>query len=155
MTGVVTNAASFVLRLCASFRRCMQCQDFGAGSELAEHQLHRTKTNNNSTLLHQSLRARYNHFQIGQLASAYPPSSTSCFRYLQPYSMSSPRFFSQPIRYLRWASFEKPAIFYSIVVGSLGPVIMVVVPPIRRRLGDGPRPPIPLTYPSQSTLQEE
>jgi len=62
--------------------------------------------------------------------------------------MSSPRFFSQPLRYLRWASYEKPAIFYAFIVGSLGPVIMVVVPPMRRRLGDGPREPIPLTYPS-------
>lgn len=69
-----------------------------------------------------------------------------------PREMSSPRFFSNPIRYLRWVSFEKPAIFYSIIIGSLGPVLMVVVPPIRRRLGDGPREPIPLTYPSTHPL---
>ncbi|MCJ1367754.1 hypothetical protein MMC16_006888 [Acarospora aff. strigata] len=61
--------------------------------------------------------------------------------------MSSPRFFSQPLRYLRWASYEKPAIFYSMVIGSMGPVTLLVVPPMRRRLGDGPREPIPLTYP--------
>ncbi len=66
--------------------------------------------------------------------------------------MSTPRFFSTPLRYLRWVSFEKPAIFYSIVVGSLGPVFMVVVPPVRRRLGDGPREQIPLTYPSKLIL---
>ena len=66
--------------------------------------------------------------------------------------MSVPYFFSTPLRYLRWASFEKPAIFYSIVVGSLGPVFMVVVPPVRRRLGDGPREQIPLTYPSKLAL---
>ena len=64
-------------------------------------------------------------------------------------TMSSiPRFFSQPLRYLRWASIEKPAIFYSIVIGSLGPIVMFVVPPIRHRLGDPQRPQIPLTYPS-------
>lgn len=50
---------------------------------------------------------------------------------------------------MRWASHEKPAIFYSIVIGCLGPVITVIVPPIRRRLGDGPREMIPLTYPSK------
>ncbi|EON65642.1 hypothetical protein W97_04881 [Coniosporium apollinis CBS 100218] len=61
--------------------------------------------------------------------------------------MSTPRFWRQPLSYLRWASHEKPAIFYSFVVGGMGPVMMVTVPSIRRRLGDGPRPPIPLTYP--------
>ncbi|KAI9811971.1 MAG: hypothetical protein M1832_000635 [Thelocarpon impressellum] len=60
---------------------------------------------------------------------------------------TSPRFFSQPLRYLHWASLEKPAIFYSILIGSLGPVFVVAVPPLRRRFGDGPREPIPLTYP--------
>jgi hypothetical protein len=58
-----------------------------------------------------------------------------------------PRFWSQPVRYLRWAAVEKPAIFFSVVIGSLGPVMIVTVPPIRRRFGDGPRPAIPLTYP--------
>lgn len=59
-----------------------------------------------------------------------------------------PRFFSQPLRYLRWASHEKPAIFYSIVIGSIGPLLVATVPGIRARFGDGQRPPIPLTYPS-------
>ncbi|KAI9664298.1 MAG: hypothetical protein M1829_005853 [Trizodia sp. TS-e1964] len=58
-----------------------------------------------------------------------------------------PRFWSQPIRYLRWAAHEKPAIFYSIVVGSMGPITLLTVPPIRRRLGDFDRETIPLTYP--------
>ncbi|KAH6718428.1 hypothetical protein DL95DRAFT_341690 [Leptodontidium sp. 2 PMI_412] len=58
-----------------------------------------------------------------------------------------PRFFSQPLRYLRWAAIEKPAIFYSIVIGSMGPVTVLTVPPIRRMLGDEKRPEIPLTYP--------
>lgn len=65
-------------------------------------------------------------------------------------AMSTPRFWSQPIRYLRWASHEKPAIFYSIVVGLAGPATIVVVPPVRRLIGDEVgRPPIPLTYPSK------
>ncbi|TKA73244.1 hypothetical protein B0A49_06149 [Cryomyces minteri] len=63
--------------------------------------------------------------------------------------MSSPRFFSAPLSYMRWASIEKPAIFYSIVVGCIGPVMMVVVPPLRHRFGDGPREAIPLSYPSE------
>ncbi|MCJ1356831.1 MAG: hypothetical protein MMC33_006827 [Icmadophila ericetorum] len=62
--------------------------------------------------------------------------------------MSIPRFFRQPLRYLHWASIEKPAIFYSIVVGSIGPVMVFTVPPIRRYFGDGPKERIPLTYPN-------
>lgn len=64
--------------------------------------------------------------------------------------MSAPRFFQTPFRYLRYVSHEKPAIFYSFIMGSMGPVILVAAPPIRYRLGDGPRPPIPMTYPSNN-----
>ena len=66
--------------------------------------------------------------------------------------MATPRFFQQPFRYMRWASHVKPAIFYSIIIGSVGPVLVVVVPPIRRRFGDVQREAIPLTYPSESVL---
>ncbi|ELR01791.1 hypothetical protein GMDG_00891 [Pseudogymnoascus destructans 20631-21] len=55
--------------------------------------------------------------------------------------MSTPRFFSQPLKYLHWAAIQKPAIFYSIIVGGIGPVLVLTVPKIRHRLGDGPRPP--------------
>ncbi|RWQ93987.1 putative NADH-ubiquinone oxidoreductase 9.5 kDa subunit [Paecilomyces variotii] len=61
--------------------------------------------------------------------------------------MSAPHFWSTPLRYLRWASYEKPAIFYSIIVGSMGPVALVTLPPIRRFFGDVDPEPIPLTYP--------
>ncbi|TAQ86212.1 hypothetical protein B7494_g5460 [Chlorociboria aeruginascens] len=64
--------------------------------------------------------------------------------------MSTPRFFSQPLKYLHWASIEKPAIFFSIVVGCIGPVMIVTVPPLRHRFGDPNRPEIPLTYPIPS-----
>ncbi|KAI9828280.1 MAG: hypothetical protein M1819_006618 [Sarea resinae] len=63
---------------------------------------------------------------------------------------ATPRFWSQPFRYIRWASHEKPAIFYSLCIGSLGPVFVAVVPPIRRQFGDLPRERIPLTYPIPS-----
>ncbi|KAF2807228.1 NADH-ubiquinone oxidoreductase 9.5 kDa subunit [Mytilinidion resinicola] len=62
-------------------------------------------------------------------------------------STAGPYFFKQPLRYMRWAAHEKPAIFYSLIVGSLGPVSMVTVPPVRRYFGDEDRPKIPLTYP--------
>ncbi|KAI1907091.1 n19m, NADH-ubiquinone oxidoreductase 9.5 kDa subunit [Ophidiomyces ophidiicola] len=64
-----------------------------------------------------------------------------------PHAMSKPVFWSTPIRYMRWAAIEKPAIFYSIVMGSLGPVALVTLPPIRRYFGDVDPPPVPLSYP--------
>ncbi|GAB7347349.1 hypothetical protein MBLNU459_g4286t1 [Dothideomycetes sp. NU459] len=75
--------------------------------------------------------------------SAAPPHSTPV-----PSSTMAPvSFWSAPSTYIRWASREKPAIFWSLVIGSVGPVVALTVPPIRARFGDGPRPQIPLTYP--------
>lgn len=94
---------------------------------------------------HERLEGRFWDYQLGR-----PSWFGSCKHMLIcPDTMSAyPRFFSQPFRYLRWAAIEKPAIFYSIVIGSLGPVTIFVVPPIRTMLGDPKRPEIPLTYPS-------
>nr|POF22331.1 nadh-ubiquinone oxidoreductase 9.5 kda subunit [Quercus suber] len=61
--------------------------------------------------------------------------------------MAPVHFWSSPVAYLHWAARAKPAILWSIAVGSLGPVFLVVGPPIRRYFGDGPRQQIPLTYP--------
>ncbi|PSN60076.1 hypothetical protein BS50DRAFT_579578 [Corynespora cassiicola Philippines] len=59
----------------------------------------------------------------------------------------SPLFFKQPLRYLKWASINKPAYFYSIVVGLTGPALMAVVPPVRRYYGYEKAPKVPMTYP--------
>ncbi|KAF2398010.1 hypothetical protein EJ06DRAFT_513786 [Trichodelitschia bisporula] len=61
--------------------------------------------------------------------------------------MSTPQFWSQPLRYIHWASVRKPAIFWSIVIGCIGPIMAFTIPPIRYRLGDKRRPHIPLSYP--------
>ncbi len=61
---------------------------------------------------------------------------------------AKPVFWSQPFRYLRWASHEKPVLFWSFLVGSMGPISVLVVPPIRHRFGDPNRPKVPMTYPS-------
>ncbi|KAF2019775.1 hypothetical protein BU24DRAFT_419400 [Aaosphaeria arxii CBS 175.79] len=63
-------------------------------------------------------------------------------------SAASPLFWNGPLRYLKWASVNKPAYFYSIIVGCIGPVMVVTVPPIRRYLGEEQIAKIPLTYPS-------
>ncbi|KAK4116973.1 hypothetical protein N656DRAFT_742802 [Canariomyces notabilis] len=60
---------------------------------------------------------------------------------------TSPRFWATPIRYLRWASRERPAYFWSVAIGACGPLTLAIVPPVRRWLGDEDAPPIPLTYP--------
>jgi len=62
-------------------------------------------------------------------------------------SASSPLFFKQPFRYLKWASINKPAYFYSICVGLAGPAIVFTVPPLRRYMGYERTSKIPQTYP--------
>lgn len=59
------------------------------------------------------------------------------------------RFWGSPIRYLRWAAHEKPAIFWSVVIGLMGPASFVFIPPLRRLAGDVDPPRIPLTYPGE------
>ncbi|KAK5458248.1 n19m, NADH-ubiquinone oxidoreductase 9.5 kDa subunit [Exophiala xenobiotica] len=59
------------------------------------------------------------------------------------------RFWGTPIRYLQWAMHEKPAIFWSCVLGGMGPMCFVVVPPLRRWAGDEDPAQIPLTYPGE------
>ncbi|GAB1311753.1 n19m, NADH-ubiquinone oxidoreductase 9.5 kDa subunit [Madurella fahalii] len=65
-------------------------------------------------------------------------------------SATSPRFWATPLRYCRWASRERPAYFWSVVIGACGPLTLVTVPPLRRLLGDHDAKPIPLTYPVPS-----
>ncbi|UKZ55676.1 hypothetical protein TrVGV298_009500 [Trichoderma virens] len=64
-----------------------------------------------------------------------------------PSTMSSPLFWSQPLKYCAWAARERPAYFWSVVVGAAGPALMPIVPPIRHMLGDIDPAPIPVTYP--------
>lgn len=64
--------------------------------------------------------------------------------------MSTPQFWSTPLRYLRWASHERPHFFYPILLACMGPVSLVAIPPIRRALGDVDPEPIPLSYPGKT-----
>ncbi|KAL6872553.1 putative NADH-ubiquinone oxidoreductase [Trichoderma longibrachiatum] len=61
--------------------------------------------------------------------------------------MSAPLFWSTPLKYCSWAARERPAFFWSVVVGAAGPLLMPIVPPIRHMLGDVDPAPIPVTYP--------
>ena len=62
-------------------------------------------------------------------------------------SLGTPRFWAGPLRYLRWSARERPAYFWSVIIGAAGPLAVAVVPPIRKALGDEDAPVIPLTYP--------
>ena len=44
---------------------------------------------------------------------------------------------------------EQPVIFYSIILGLIGPVMVVTVPPVRKSLGWRPAEPIPTSYPGE------
>ena len=41
-------------------------------------------------------------------------------------------------------------LFYSVVLGAIGPVLAYTVPPIREHFGYRPPEPIPITYPRAS-----
>ena len=67
-----------------------------------------------------------------------------------PTAMSAPLFWSTPLRYIRWAAHEKPAILAALCIGAMGPISLAAIPPIRHALGDVDPEPIPLTYPSMN-----
>ncbi|KAG8414764.1 n19m, NADH-ubiquinone oxidoreductase 9.5 kDa subunit [Metarhizium acridum] len=50
--------------------------------------------------------------------------------------MSAPIFWSTPLKYCRWAARERPALFWSVIIGAAGPIAMPIVPPIRKYFGD-------------------
>ncbi len=60
----------------------------------------------------------------------------------------APRFWATPFRFCRWAARERPAYFYSVIIGAAGPLMLAIVPPIRKAIGDEDAPTIPWTYPS-------
>lgn len=65
-------------------------------------------------------------------------------------SAAAPHFWSTPLKYCRWAARERPALFWSFILGAAGPLTMPIIPPIRRALGDVDPAPIPVTYPGES-----
>ncbi|CAO1635695.1 unnamed protein product [Sympodiomycopsis kandeliae] len=63
--------------------------------------------------------------------------------------------FRNTYRYLQNAAHEKPAVFYALVVGAIGPIAVVTVPPIRRHYGWKPAERIPTSYPMPDRPREE
>ncbi|KAH9850408.1 hypothetical protein C2E23DRAFT_834969 [Lenzites betulinus] len=55
--------------------------------------------------------------------------------------------FRQTYRYLQRQAHEQPTIFYAVVIGLIGPVMLVTVPPIRKSLGYKNPEIIPTSYP--------
>ncbi|THG92459.1 hypothetical protein EW026_g8451 [Hermanssonia centrifuga] len=50
-------------------------------------------------------------------------------------------------RYLQRQAHEQPVIFYSCLIGLIGPLIVVTVPPIRKSMGWQYAERLPTTYP--------
>lgn len=61
--------------------------------------------------------------------------------------MSTSAFWSSPLKYIRWAAHERPNVFYSLLIGAMGPVTLLVVPPIRKSMGIKRTEAPPLSYP--------
>ncbi|TFK75252.1 hypothetical protein BDN72DRAFT_955250 [Pluteus cervinus] len=55
--------------------------------------------------------------------------------------------FRSTYRYLQRQAHESPVIFYSCVLGAIGPVLVAAVPPIREKFGYQPGEMVPTSYP--------
>ncbi|CAH1755847.1 13129_t:CDS:2 [Entrophospora sp. SA101] len=65
-------------------------------------------------------------------------------------------FFSRQINFLKKSAEERPAYFWSLAIGFIGPIGVLVIPDIRRKyFGYEPPLPFPTTYPSKFKIQEE
>lgn len=67
---------------------------------------------------------------------------------------AAPHFWSTPFKYCRWAAREKPALFWSVVIGGIGPVMIAPVRALRFRMGDFDPAPVPTTYPGTSNTSK-
>nr|CAG8486502.1 10636_t:CDS:2 [Entrophospora candida] len=57
-------------------------------------------------------------------------------------------FFSRQINFLKKSAEERPAYFWSLAIGFIGPIGVLVIPDIRRKyFGYEPPLPFPTTYP--------
>ncbi|CAD6892477.1 unnamed protein product [Tilletia controversa] len=63
--------------------------------------------------------------------------------------------FRSTYRYLQRSAHEQPVVFYSLIIGSVGPVLVLTVPPIRRMYGWKPAERIPTSYPLPQRAREE
>ncbi|KAE8216004.1 hypothetical protein CF319_g3180 [Tilletia indica] len=63
--------------------------------------------------------------------------------------------FRNTYRYLQRSAHEQPVVFYSLLIGSVGPVLVVTVPAIRRQYGWKPAERIPMTYPLPQRARDE
>ncbi|KAJ7158747.1 hypothetical protein C8R46DRAFT_1110161 [Mycena filopes] len=55
--------------------------------------------------------------------------------------------FRATYRVLQRNAHESPVIFFSCVIGAIGPILLITVPPIKERLGYKAAEAIPLSYP--------
>ncbi|PWN35120.1 uncharacterized protein FA14DRAFT_189127 [Meira miltonrushii] len=63
--------------------------------------------------------------------------------------------FRSTFKYLQRQAHENPTIFFAIIIGAVGPVAVVTVPPIRRSFGWVPTERIPSTFPLPDRPREQ
>ncbi|CAG8497597.1 319_t:CDS:2 [Ambispora gerdemannii] len=59
-------------------------------------------------------------------------------------------YISQPFKATYRFAYDRPAYFWSLVIGFAGPVYVLVMPPILKKFGHVKPEAIPYTYPSKS-----
>lgn len=80
-----------------------------------------------------------------------PPSTTTA--HTSPPSRPTPR---PRARQQQRAAHEQPVIFWSLAIGSVGPVAVVAVPTIRKNyFGWTPPQPVPTTYPREQDVRRD
>lgn len=90
------------------------------------------------------------------MSADIPTHGRALLRILTPRlasTMSSPRFWATPLRYLKWSARERPAYFWSLVIGAVGPISIPFTLKIRQLVGDEDAPKIPVTYPGRLQLR--
>lgn len=70
-------------------------------------------------------------------------------------SAAAPKFWSQPIRFLRYVSHTKPHLVLAVGFGAAAPVLAIVGIPLRKKYLYPDAPEIPLSYPSKYTERRE
>merc|ERR1712032_713828 len=63
--------------------------------------------------------------------------------------------FANTYRFLQRSAHESPVVFFSLLIGAVGPIAVVTIPPIRKHYGWKPAERIPTSYPLPQRKREE
>ncbi|PWN18288.1 hypothetical protein BCV69DRAFT_301424 [Microstroma glucosiphilum] len=63
--------------------------------------------------------------------------------------------FRNTYKYLQRSAHEQPVVFFSLLIGCTGPLLVVTIPPIRRSMGWKPAEKVPTSFPVPNRAREE